>query len=86
MGLLGTKAFLCLLFVICKEPAPPSMIFLVFQRAVQTVANQGKEGMHSQRRRSQEPTVQPWDRALVPPSGISLSSSAELKTPVNGRH
>lgn len=47
MGLLGTKAFLCLLSVICKEPAPASMIFLVFQRAVQT-AEQSRKGGDAQ--------------------------------------
>ena len=43
-----------------------------------TGANQGREGMQRQGRRSQETMVQPWDRVLVPPQGIhrtvSLSS------------
>ena len=44
--------------------------------------------MQRQERNSQETTVQPWGRVLVPPQGIhtiSLSSSAELKPPPNGR-
>ena len=55
---------------------------------IQTVANQGREGMQRQRRSSQETRVQPWGRVLVPPQGIhisvSLSSSTELKPPTNG--
>ena len=46
---------------------------------VQTVANQGREGMQRQGKSSQETIVQPWVRVLVPPQGIhitiSLSSS-----------
>ena len=56
---------------------------LLGTKAFQTVANQGREGMQRQGRSSQDTTVQPRGRALVPPQGIhitiSLSSSAELK-------
>ena len=49
---------------------------------VQTVANQGREGMQRPERGHQETTVQLWGRVLVPPQGIqitiSLSSSTEL--------
>ena len=58
-----------------------------FQRQVQTVANQGREGMQRQGRSSQETIVQSRGRVLVPPQGIhitSLSSSEELKPPTNG--
>ena len=33
MGLLGTKAFLCPLFLVCGEQSPASMTFPEFQRA-----------------------------------------------------
>ena len=52
---------------------------------VQTVANQGREGMQRQGRRSQDTIVQPWGRVLVPPQGIhitiSLSCFADTEIP-----
>ena len=54
-----------------------------------TGANQGRERMQKQERGSQETILQPWVRVLVPPQGthvtVSLSSSAKLKLPTNGR-
>ena len=89
MGLLGTEAFLCPLFLVCREQTPASMTFLSPKGQVQTVANQGREGMQRQGRSSQETIVQPWGSVLVPPQGkhirISLSSSTELKPPTYGR-
>ena len=59
------------------------MTFPELQRQVQTVDNQGREGMQRSGRSSQETVAQPWGRVLVPPQGIHttipLSSSAELK-------
>ena len=79
MGLLGTKAFLCLPFL----DIPSS------KGQVQTVANQGREGTQRQGRSSQKTLVQPWGGVLGPPQGIhrtiSLSSCTELKPPTNGR-
>ena len=52
---------------------------------VQTVADQGREGMQRQGRSSQDKIVQPWGRVLVPPQGIhvtiSLSCFADTETP-----
>ena len=42
---------------------------------IQTVAKQGREEMQRQGRRSQETTVQPWGRVLVPPQGIHITIS-----------
>ena len=54
---------------------------------VQTLANQGREGMQRPGRNSQETMAHPWGRVLVPLQGIyitrSLSSSAELTPPTN---
>ena len=62
---------------------------LLGMEVFQTVAHQGREGMQGQGGSSQETTVQPWGRVLIPPQGthttISLSSSAELKPTPNGR-
>ena len=61
------------------------MTFPEFQKAV---AVQGREGMQRSERGSQETIVKPWGRVLVPPQEIytiSLSLSAELKPPTNGR-
>ena len=62
------------------------MIFPEFQRAV---ANQGRKGMQRPEQSLQDTIEQPWGRILVPPPGIyrtiSLSPSAELKPPTNGR-
>ena len=56
---------------------------------VQTVANQGRQGVLGQGRSSQETTVQPWGRVLVPPQGvyitISLSFLQILKLPPRER-
>ena len=70
----------CFLFVGNRlQPPWPS---LSSNRQIQTVADQGREGMQRQGRNIQETIVQPSGRVLVPPQGIhitiSLSSSAEL--------
>ena len=56
---------------------------------VQIVANHGREGIQRQGWSSQETILQPWGRVLTPLQGmhiaLSLSSSAELKPPPEGR-
>ena len=42
-----------------------SLTFPEFQGWIQTIANQGREGIQKQRRNNQM-VVQPWDRVLVP--------------------
>ena len=42
---------------------------------IQTVANQGREGMQRQGKSSQETIVQPWGRVLVLPHGIHITVS-----------
>ena len=42
---------------------------------VQTVANQGREGMQRQGRSGQETIAPPWERVLVPPQGIHRTIS-----------
>ena len=49
MGLLGTDAFLCLTFLVCREQSPASMTFLSLQGQIQTIANQGREGIRDKR-------------------------------------
>ena len=49
---------------------------------IQTVANQGKEGMQQQGRSSQEIIVQSWGRALVLPQGYT-NNIFELFTELN---
>ena len=48
---------------------------------IQTVANQGREGLQKQRS-SRERKVQPWGRVLVPPQGThrTLSSISSIGT------
>ena len=68
---------------------PCFLTFPEFQRWVQTLANQGREGMQRWQRSSQETIGQPWDRILVLPQGMHrtacLSFSSELKSPTNER-
>ena len=87
IGLLGTKTFPCPAFSCLQEigfiqPPRPSRSC---KGQVQTVADQGREGMQRQGRNSQETIPQPWGRVPVPPQGIhitiSLSSSADTETP-----
>ena len=83
------EAFLCPLFLVCREQTPASMTFPEFQRAGLNSPNQGRQRVLRQGRSSQEARVQPRGRVLVLPQGIhrtvSLSSSAELKPKTNGR-
>ena len=62
---------------------------LLGKGAVQTVANQGREGMRRKGGSSRETIVQPRGRVLVPPQGIhmtmSLSSSTAQNPPPDGR-
>ena len=51
-GLLGMEAFLCPLLLVCRGQPPTSMTFPESKRQVQTVANQGREGMQKQGRNS----------------------------------
>lgn len=44
VGLLGMEAFLCPLFLVCREQISASS-FLSPKRQVRTVANQGREGI-----------------------------------------
>ena len=71
----------CLLDIDFIQPPRPS---LSSKGQIQTVANQGREGMQKQGRNSQM-VVQPWGRVLLPPQGvcitISLSYSAGTKAP-----
>ena len=75
--LLGTEVF-------CPDlswPQPP-WLSLSSKGQIWTLANSGKEGMLTQGKGSQEITVQPWGRVLVPPQGIHIAvslSSIELK-------
>ena len=62
----------------------PPQSSLSSKEQIQTVANQGREGMKKEWRNGQETIVQPWSRILVPPERIyitSLSSSAGTKAP-----
>ena len=85
-GAPGTKAYEPHCFVRNKLPSA-SLTFPEFQKEVQTVANQEREGMPRPGRSSLETTVQPWGRVLVPPQRICvtipLSASAELKPLTN---
>ena len=45
VGLLGTDVFLCLPFLVCREQTPASKTFLTLEGQIQTIANQGREGM-----------------------------------------
>ena len=76
------QGLLCPLFLV--QPPWPS---LSSKGHVQTVADQGREGMQRRGRKGQETTVQPWGRVLVPLQGINiplfLSSSSELKPLTN---
>ena len=54
------------LFLVCRGQPPTSMTFPESKRQVQTVANQGREGMQRQGRSSQETPAQPWGRVLAP--------------------
>ena len=87
VGLLGTQA--CVPhFLFWGNRFQPPWHSLNSKKQVQTVANQRREGMQRSERNSGETMVQPWGRVLVPPQGtyiISLSSSTELKSPINGR-
>ena len=76
VGLLGMEAFLCPLFLVCRERISASS-FLSPKRQVQTVANQGREGMQRCGRRSQETIVQPWGRVQVLPQ--EMHRTIELK-------
>ena len=64
------------------------MTFPESKGQILTIVNQGREGMWRQGRNSQEKIVQSWDRILVLPQRIHirifLSSSEELKPPING--
>ena len=66
----GMEAFLCPLFLVCKEQTPASMTFPEFQRAGLNSPNQGRQRVQRHGRSSQEATVQPRGRGLVPPQGI----------------
>ena len=70
-------------FLTCRQSLQPPQPSLSSKGQIQIVANQGREGMQKQRRSSQETTVQPWGRVLVPLQGIyitiPLSSSAGTK-------
>ena len=90
VGFLSMETFLCFPFLLCRVQTPASMTFPELQRAGSgTEANQGREGMQGQGRSSQETIVQPLGSILILPQGmpiiISLSSSAKLKPPINGR-
>ena len=63
-------------FLVCRGQPPTSMTFPESKQQVQTVTNQGREGMQRQGRSSQETPAQPWGRVLVP---------QELKPPIYGR-
>ena len=82
-GSWAQKSFCVPHFLFVRNRLQPPWPSLSSKGQVQTVANQGREGMQKQGRNSQETIVQPWGRVLVPPQGthitISLSSSAELK-------
>ena len=84
LGPPGCKSFLCPPFLVYRKYASlqPSWPSLSSKGQIQTIANQGREGMQKQRRSSQETIAQLWVRVLVPPQGIYitifLSSLAEL--------
>ena len=66
MGLWSTD-LLCVLhfFSVGYRLHSASLTFPEFQGWIQTIANQGREGIQKQRRNNQM-VVQPWDRVLVP--------------------
>ena len=77
----------CSLFV--ENTFQPPRTSLSPKGQIQTVANQGREGMQRQGRGSQETIVQPWGRVLVLPQGMHITISfelvIELKPQINGR-
>ena len=79
------KPFCVARFLFVGNRLQPPWPSLSSKGKVQTVATQGREGMQRQGRRSQDTTVQPWGRALVPPQGIhvtiSLSCFEDTETP-----
>ena len=74
----GHRCVLCLPFLVCREQTPASMTFLSLEGQIQTIANQGREGMQRQGRGSQERIVQPWGRVLLPPQGMYITIASEL--------
>ena len=82
MRFLGTHAILQPPFPVFRGKASATIMFPEFQKG-----ESGRGGDADTR--SHETTVQPWGRVLVPPQEIhrtvSLSLSAELKSPTNGR-
>ena len=87
LGSWARKPFCVPRFLFVGNRLQPPWPSLSSKGQVQTVANQGREGIQVQGKGSQETIAQPWDRILVPPQWInitiSLSSSAEPST--NGR-
>ena len=79
------KSFCVPHFLFLWNELQPPLPSLSSKGQVQTIANQGREGMQRPGRSSQETIVQLWGRVLVPPQGIfitiSLNSSAELNPP-----
>ena len=75
MGFLGTKAFLSLPFLFRKEASFSLLNLPESKRQVQTIAIQVREGVQRPARSSQEIIVQPWDRVLVFPQGIYITTS-----------
>ena len=74
--LLGFEAFLCPLFLVCREQISASS-FLNPKMQVWTVVNQGRERMQRLGRCSQETIVQPWGRVQVLPQ--EMHRTIELK-------
>ena len=85
MGSWELKSFRVLHFLFIRNRLQPPWTSLSWKAQVQTVPNQGREGIQRQERNSQETTSQLWDSVLILPQGIhiktSLSSSAKLKSP-----
>ena len=73
--------------VSCRKQTLASMALPEPQRAEkQTAANLGREGLQRQGRSSQEMTVQPWGRVLVPHQGIHLSFKTQQMEDVRILH
>ena len=85
VGSWAHKSFCVPHFLFLWNELQPPLPSLSSKGQVQTIANQGREGMQRPERSSQETIVQLWGRVLVPPQGIfitiSLNSSAELNPP-----
>ena len=85
-----TWKLFCPWFIICREQTPASMTFPDSQRADLNSCSSGKGEDAEARKGDQRNRSSAFGQVLVPPPGThmttSLSSSAKLEPPTNGRH